>query len=906
MNQPINLWIDAVSFDQKGGWKVDTQFSHLMGSGFLIAANVPGEPVEDATCTVQIPQADTYRIWVRDRNWLRPHNPGTFHLLVNGENNGTVLGAMPSDSWIWEIAGDFQLAAGDIQLALHDLTGYFGRCASILITNDFDYTPPRETALIHRDRANFLGLDVTEKDGGSYDVIVAGGGPGGVPAAIAAARGGAKTLLIHNRPVLGGNGSREIGITFEGASSHYPYAREGGIAEEMRRLRDQIPEFTGDWSAALQQLTENQENLTVLYNSHVCGADMSDGETIQGVRVLDVENFTYSRYRAQVFIDCTGDGWLGHYAGAKYRLGRESQQQHQETLAPEQADTLTMSGCIRSDHIPFLVKREEPWEFHAPDWVPKLPEDPEEFGRSIDLPGTRLAWWVEAPNTYDDMYDAEVSRDALFLVLLGYIDHLKNAWSEREVAKMLHFHFASIMLGRRESRRFIGDYILTQDDCISGARFEDAVSYTGWHIDIHHPEGIYSGKKGGLYCSVCANMPHVPFRSLYSKNIRNLLFAGRNISTTHIAMGTTRVQNTIATLGQAVGTAAAMCIKLEETPRGIYQNHMKALQQKLLKDDLYIPDVPSIDPGDPCLAATATASSACTAEEFTLRRGIPGDLVPLDRGRMITSGVSRFNGDVERFYVKLHNAAQEPRTVTVHACIQGSNVDSFSQAQEEFTAQIVVPPAGEHWVEVPIYLTIPMNIYLETCLITVRLDPAQDISWRIINGLNMYWRYGEQLPDGSWKVRNGKSYFAQFTQPQQIMANCGPENVNNGYNRIVDAEHYEWVSDPALELPQWVMLTFDKATAINSISAVFDTDLANPIVSWSGKNPTPARLVKDYTVEVFCNGEWRTVAEVQNNIMRKRIHTFPTTVAEKIRITVGETWGDPCARIMEVRASLEE
>lgn len=905
MYQKSSIWIDTIDFTQKGGWQVDTQFVHLMGSGYLIAADLPGQPVEDATVTVTVPQKGNYRIWARTRNWLRPHNPGTFALLVNGKDNGKVLGAMPSDHWVWEIVGDFDLE-GDTELTLHDLTGYFGRCAAILITTDLDYTPPREIERMHKDRARIKGIDISETFGGDYDVIVAGGGPGGVPAALAAARRGAKTLLLQNRPVLGGNGSREIGITFEGASSHYAYAREGGIAEELRRLRDQQPSFTGDWSNALAQLTQNQENLTVLYNSHVCDVEMESETVIKGITVMDFQNFGKTRFTAKVFIDCTGDGWLGYYAGAKYRIGREAQHQYNESLAPEEADTQTMSGCIRSDHIPFMVRMEEPTEFHAPDWVPKLPNNAEDFGRTIDLPGTRMAWWLEAPNTYDDMYDGEESRDALILVLLGYYDYLKNHWEEREAAKILQMKFTSITVGRRESRRFIGDYVMTQDDCTDGARFDDAVSYTGWHIDIHHPEGIYSGRKGGLYCSVAANMPHVPFRSLYSVNIDNLMFAGRNISTTHIAMGTTRVQNTIATLGQAVGTAAAMCVDLQQTPRGIYQNHMKTLQQQLLKDDLYIPGIQSTDPGDPCLGAVASASSVCTTEEFVTRRGIPGDLMPLDRARLVSMGVSSKKGNVDKFYVKLHSACQEPKTVTVHAKVMGNNVDTYAADEnQEITTQVTVPPMGEYWVEVPTALTIVENMYVENCLIYVWIDPVADISWRILNGMNMYYRYGEMLPDGQWRIRSGKSYFIQRDTPNEVMANCGAENVNNGYNRIVDAAHYEWVSDPAQKLPQWVELTFQKATAIDSVSVVFDTDLANPIVSWSGKNPTPARCVKDYTVEVFNGTQWVTVAQVTDNIMRKRTHTFDAMTAQNLRVTVTETWGDPSARIMEIRAALE-
>ena len=907
MEKFVNIWIDALDFQEKGGWHLDTQFVHLMGSGYLLAADLPGVPVEDATATVNIPQKDTYRIWVRTRNWLRPHNPGTFNLLVNGESNGVVLGAMPSDAWVWEIAGDYALEAGEVTLTLHDLTGYFGRCASILITNDFDYVPPREIHRIHKDRARIKELDISQQFGGDYDVIVAGGGPGGAPAAIAAARRGAKTLLIQDRPVLGGNGSQEIGITFEGASSHYAYGREGGIAEELRRLRDSIPEYHGDWTAALTQLTRDQENLTVLYNYSVCDVQMKDEKTIESVIAMDMHDFGKRRFCAKVFIDCTGDGWLGYYAGAKYRFGREGQYQHNESLAPEIADTQTMSGCIRADHLPFMMKTDVVSQFHAPDWVPHLPSDPEEFARTINLPGTRMAWWLEAPNTYDELYDGEQSRDALILVLLGYYDYLKNHWQEHEAAKYLQMKFSSIMLGRRESRRFIGDYILTQDDCTEGARFPDGVSYTGWHIDIHHPEGIYSGKKGGLYCSVAANMPHVPFRSLYSVNIDNLMFAGRNISTTHLAMGTTRVQNTIATLGQAVGTAASMCVKLDVTPRGIYKNHIKTLQQQLLEDDLYIPGFKNEDPADPCLNATATASSTCTTEEFTTRRGVVGKLIPLDRARLVSMGVSRRQGDVEKFYVKLHSACQDAKTVTVHAKVAGANVDDFTpDATGGMCVQVSVPPMGENWIEVPLPLTVEPNKYLESCYIYVWIDAAEGISWRQLVGLNMYFHYGEQNDDGSWNIRSGRSYMIQRDTPQLQMANCSANNVTNGYNRIVDADHYEWVSDPAATLPQWIEVDFQKNATIDQVRLTFDTDLNNPITSWGGKKPTPARCVKDYTLCAFDGKEWIAIATVKDNFMRRNVHRFDPITAQKLRVTVTETWGDPSARIMEIRAHRKE
>ena len=210
MEKAFTLWLDTVDFAEKGGWHVDTQFVHLMGSGYLIAADCPGIPVPDAATTVTLPQKDTYRIWARTRNWLRPHDPGKFSLLVNGKDNGKVFGTMPSDGWVWEIAGDYDLKVGEVTLELQDLTGYFGRCAAILITEDLDYTPPREIERIHKERARIKGFDYAITFEGAYDVIVAGGGPGGVPAALASARMGAKTLLLQSRPMLGGNASGTV------------------------------------------------------------------------------------------------------------------------------------------------------------------------------------------------------------------------------------------------------------------------------------------------------------------------------------------------------------------------------------------------------------------------------------------------------------------------------------------------------------------------------------------------------------------------------------------------------------------------------------------------------------------------------------------------------------------------
>ena len=904
MNKPLEIWIDALDFSEKGGWKEDTQFVHLMGSGYLLAADEPGVPVKDACITVNVPEAGCYRAWVRDRNWLRPHDPGKFSLLVNGHGNGVVLGAMPSDAWVWEIAGDFELAEGPCTIALHDLTGYFGRCASILLTTDLDYTPPREVERIHRERARIKGLPMEVQEGGDYDVIVAGGGPAGVPAAIACAREGVKTLLIQDRPMLGGNASPEIGITMDGAMADHLYARESGIAEEIRRLRDADPSYFGDWSRAMEKLASAEEKLTIVYDRHVMDVEKKDDATIAGVTALDIRTLCRYHYTGRIFVDCTGDGWLGYYAGAKYRYGRESRAEYGEQFAPETADTQTMSGCIKSGNLPYFEKTDQPVEYHAPAWVPELPKTDDEFGRLITGNGARLMWWIEVPGNYDDVWDGEETRDALLLAVLGYYDHIKNYWSKKERIRNYRLSISGIINGRRESRRLIGDYVLTEQDCLEGTTFEDTVTYSGWTLDVHHPKGIYSGKEGPSHVGRHVKLTSLPYRCLYSKNIGNLLFAGRNVSATHIAIGTLRVENTIATIGQAAGTAAALCIRHGESPLGIYERHLWELQQLLLRNDQYIPGVRNEDPLDPCRTASAKASSVSRTERFNTIRGTEGELLPMNVARLATFTTFREDGDVKEVWLKLASTREEPCEVTIHCDNRPASTWSFYEFKYAQSVTAIVPPRWEGWVRFPVDIPLGINPNRSRCPIEVRLNPAKGIFWRALENLSFYENCGEMRPDGRWKMTGACGMCATRKEPELPPANCAPENVINGVSRIVDKDIYEWVSDPSEPLPQWIELDFRETAEINEISLVFDTDLTNPGTCWTVKRPGVPECVKDYEVEVLSDGAWKTVAHEDGNFMRRRVHRFTPERAEAIRVTVFATWGDKSARIMEIRAGL--
>ncbi len=432
--------------------------------------------------------------------------------------------------------------------------------------------------------------------------------------------------------MLGGNASAEAGVSVNGAGTHQRNARESGIIEEAGRLYARLE---GGWSAAFDRLTAEETNLTVFLNRHVSVAVMSDSNTLAGVRSIDTLTHAVHEYRGRLFIDCTGDGWLGYHAGAIFRFGRESREEFGEDLAPPAADRITMSGCIMGGRaVSFRAEeRDAPMTYTPPPWAPKFSPDPE-FGRTIRRVETG-EWWIEHPGAIDDLWDAEAARDELIRISFGYWDLVKNAWSGRARAAKHALTWVPLYDAKRETRRLVGDHILTQQDVQTARLFADRIAHGGWNIDVHHPGGIFSGREGPFDCDPRVPLYSIPFRCLYSTNIVNLLMAGRHVSMTHVALGTVRVQGTLAALGQAAGTAAALCLRHGTHPRGLYERHLGELQQTLLRHDQYIPGLANADPAD--LARRARLSASSTARSTAVRLPSPSrmDLHPLNMPRAL-------------------------------------------------------------------------------------------------------------------------------------------------------------------------------------------------------------------------------------------------------------------------------
>jgi hypothetical protein len=424
----------------------------------------------------------------------------------------------------------------------------------------------------------------------NVDFCVVGGGMAGLVVAVSAARRGAKVALINDRPVLGGNASSECRMHVSGADRHngIKNMRETGILEELRMKNLLVnPQMSYSiWDTVLYETVKKERNITLLLNCSCLDAEM-DGSRITAVKGWQTTTYTYHRVRAKIFADCSGDAILAPLTGAQFRMGREARGEYGESIAPERADNRTMGmTCL------FQAREySSPQPFVPPDWAYRFDScDQIPYG----LRGHRWPymgyWWIELGGEHHTIYDTEILRDELLKIVYGVWDHIKNRCPERDGAENLALDWIQFLPAKRESRRYIGAYVLTQNDIESEGRFDDIVAYGGWSMDDHHPAG-FNAVKLGAPATIFHPAPSpygIPYRSLYSRNIDNLMFAGRNASCTHTAMSSTRVMGTGSSMGQAVGTAAALAVQKGILPAGM-TDHMKQLQQALLYDDAYIP-----------------------------------------------------------------------------------------------------------------------------------------------------------------------------------------------------------------------------------------------------------------------------------------------------------------------------
>ena len=573
------ILIETESFGNTGGWVLDQQFMDQMGSPYLLAHGL-GRPVRDAETTVNIPVQGTWHVYARTYNWTSPWTaspgPGKFKVRIAGKKMKNTLGAEGS-GWHWQYAGKVKLNAGETSVALSDLTGFDGRCDALYLTMDQEAVSVDPDAYIDRVRDEAMKSREAAAGVRKFDFVVVGGGIAGMCAAVSAARLGCNVALVNDRPVLGGNNSSEVRVHLGGYSEVGPNDGLGRMIREFGHTRKGNAQPASNYEDdRKQEFIDNEENVTLFANCRATRVRM-DGNRIAAVLIQDVVTGKVCWLEAPLFSDCTGDGTIGYLAGADWRMGREARSEYGESLAPEQADSMVMGASVQW----YSVKKDGRTTFPEFSYGVTFNEDNCEKV-------TMGEWTWETGMNLNQVTDAERIRDYGLLVIYSNWSYLKNhkkdnaRWADRDL------EWVAYIAGKRESRRLLGDYILKQDDIDKNVFHEDASFTTTWSIDLHFPDPDNSRNFPGAEFKTATVhnwiYPYaVPYRCLYSRNIDNLFMAGRNISQTHVALGTTRVMRTTGMMGEVVGMAASLCHKYSCSPRDVYRYHLDDLKPLMKK-----------------------------------------------------------------------------------------------------------------------------------------------------------------------------------------------------------------------------------------------------------------------------------------------------------------------------------
>ncbi len=568
------LLIEAESFAEHGGWLVETQSMLQMGSAYLMAHGV-GIPVPDAKTTVDIPGAGNWTFWVRTRDWTAVWGRGTpagrFTLHVNGNPLPQVLGTN-GEHWAWQKAGTVTLAAGKIELALHDLTGFNGRRDAVYIT-DGDDIPDNDNEKLVAFRRELTGtypVDCPEE----FGLIVAGGGMAGVCAAITAIRSGVKTLLIQDRSVLGGCNSSEIRVSLGGAPHANPYPNLGNVVDEIGPIMGSGATYPKAYyeDARKEMVFElHKKDLWRLeLNTSVVGLER-EGDKITAVIARSALTGKETRYHAPLFADCTGDAVLARMMDCETLYGTEGRDVFGEQLAPEQGSDEVMGQSV----LWLTEDTGAPVDFPLVDFGIEITEDNVLYVTGGD-------WEWESGQYRNQIEEAEYIRDYAVMALFCNWSFIKHKSARRDEWANRRITWVSPIGGKRESYRVVGDHVLPQQVIEEQVPHRDATAAITWSIDLHYPDPDHMEKFDEPFRS-CAyhreiGAPYaVPYRCLYARDVSNLFLGGRIISASHVAFAAIRVMRTLGQLGEVIGMAADICLKHGALPRDVYTTHLDEL-----------------------------------------------------------------------------------------------------------------------------------------------------------------------------------------------------------------------------------------------------------------------------------------------------------------------------------------
>lgn len=738
------------------------------------------------------------------------------------------------------------------------------------------------------------------------DIVCVGGGMAGVCCAITSARAGAKVVLIQDRPVLGGNASSEVRLWILGATSHMGnnnrWAREGGVIDEIlveNLYRNREGNAVILDSILLEKVT-NEPNITLLLNTAVCKVDKVEKDTIRSVTAFCSQNSTLYTAQAPVFVDASGDGIVGYLAGAAFRMGAEVKEEFDEGFVPDED-----YGELLGHSLYFYTKdTHKPVRYTAPAFAQKDVESIYQWRRFNAGDQGCNFWWIEYGGRLDTVHDTEKIKWELWRVVYGIWDHIKNSGKFPE-ADTLSLEWVGMIPGKRESRRFEGDYMLTQQDVIEQRTHDDAVSFGGWAVDLHPADGVHSHlfpctqwHSKGVY--------QIPYRAYYSRNVRNLFLAGRIISASHVAFGSSRVMATCAHGGQAVGVAATLCVHEGITPRDLCASErMERLQRDLLRGGQYIPGHLLEDPEDLVQLAKTSASSALSLSSLSadgpslsLSEASWGMLLPAKAGKI----------PVMQFTV----SAQEDTILKIQL--------RASSKRGNFTPDLIWEEkrlnicAGE---EMPCNVVfdkeIPDDRYIFVCLMENDVISVRCSEQRISGVLavtNQFLRAVakssvQDPPEGIgverfefWRPMrrpNGHNLAVSFSEPLHIYS---PEIVCNGMVRPVNAPNV-WVADFNDASP-FLSLKWAEPQTISRVELTFDSDLDHPLESVLMGHPEDIApfLVTRYRL-LDAAGKVLHVCD-ENHQTRNTVLLDSPVRTDKLVLEILETAGAPAA-VFEVR-----
>jgi hypothetical protein len=730
-------------------------------------------------------------------------------------------------------------------------------------------------------------------------LVVVGGGLGGVCAAIAASRHGVKTVLVQDRPILGGNASSEVRLWVLGATSHLGnnnrWSREGGILNEIleENLYRNRQGNALIFDTILLEKCIAEENLTLLLNTAAYEVDKSDPDTISAVHAFCSQNSTRYVLSAPLFCDASGDGLVGFMAGAAFRMGAESKEEFGEGFAPDAA-----YGQLLGHSMYFSTKDVGvPVKFVAPSWALKdITKIPRYRQFNTNMQGCNF-WWLEYGGRLDTIHQSEEIKWELWKVVYGVWDYIKNSGNFPE-AETMTLEWVGHVPGKRESRRFEGDYIMRQQDVVDQTLFDDVVAHGGWAVDLHPADGVYSELSGctqwhskGVY--------GIPWRCYYSRNINNLFLAGRIISATHVAFGSTRVMATCAAGGQAVGTAAALCHQKNLLPASLASGDgLRELQVRLQRDGQFLPGKTLADPTDLAARANASASSHCVLSALKPNKAwVRLDsswamIVPLTSGtrQSVSFEISAEQTGVLRVELR---RSEKPGNFTPEVLIEALDIP-FSEGESSITARFSTAVTHDtyHFIKLCEDPSVRVRVSDErlTGIVAATTafnkavakssvqEPPENI------GID---RFEFWLPK---RRPEGRNLGMTFDPPIDAFS---PSNVLNGPARPVDAAN-AWVASADDANPQ-LHLDWDAPQTIGHIRIEFDPDWDHPMESVLMTHPEEVVpfMVKDFDL---LDDTGKTIQSVRDH--HGAIHDWkpaaPLTT-KRLSLKVLATHGAPAA-----------